>query len=605
MIVRCLVFVSLFFSNLGIACAQQDADVLRKLQQQAIELNQCDWAHWGDQKGVTSNWSTHSNRLIPVYAFGLSLNSVQNGQSIYRDKKKLTDLYGQLPTKTLNPKAKYFDQTDIYRLHKQAFEDATKKNIILIVFDGMDWETSHAASLYKNPDKRSRRTRDSGMAFMDYKGANTSDYGYCVTAPHNGDTKHNVNSQTLTAKGSERLGGYSAQHGGRFPWSKAPSESYLKGNWKTLPHPYTDSAASATSLNSGIKTYNGSINIGPDGNQVVPLAREMQDAGFSIGVVTSVPISHATPAAAYANNVTRNDYQDISRDLLGLPSVSHRKIPLPGVDVLIGCGWGENHRDLRSAQGNNFIPGNKYLTDDDLATIDVRNEERPGKYVVAQRTPGKNGSEVIADAADLAAKDGHRLLGFFGVKNGHLPYQTADGKYDPARGKSKMEVYKPEDVSENPTLAEMTSAALSVLEKNDLGFYLMIEPGDVDWANHNNNIDDSIGAVFSGEKAFETVIDWVEKNSNWEETSVIVTADHGHLFVLDNPKVFTGGVQPMPKKKFDSLLDEVRKAKAAKVKAREEKQKAAADKKRQRDAAKTKKANAAKTAEATKSESKS
>ena len=168
-----------------------------------------------------------------------------------------------------------------------------------------------------------------------------------------------------------------------------------------------------------------------------------------------------------------------------------------------------------------------------------------------------------------------------------------------------MEVYKPEDVSENPTLAEMTSAALSVLEKNDLGFYLMIESGDVDWANHNNNIDDSIGAVFSGEKAFETVIDWVEKNSNWEETSVIVTADHGHLFVLDNPKVFTGGVQPMPKKKFDSLLDEVRKAKAAKVKAREEKQKAAADKKRQRDAAKTKKANAAKTAEATKSESKS
>ena len=60
----------------------------------------------------------------------------------------------------------------------------------------------------------------------------------------------------------------------------------------------------------------------------------------------------------------------------------------------------------------------------------------------------------------------------------------------------------------------------------------MVESGDVDWANHNNNIDDSIGAVFSGDKAFDAITNWVQKNSNWEETILIVTADHGHMMTV-------------------------------------------------------------------------
>lgn len=53
---------------------------------------------------------------------------------------------------------------------------------------------------------------------------------------------------------------------------------------------------------------------------------------------------------------------------------------------------------------------------------------------------------------------------------------------------------KPEDITENPTPAEMTTAALTVLQKREKGFWLMVEAGDVDWANHDNNIDTSIGA---------------------------------------------------------------------------------------------------------------
>ena len=63
----------------------------------------------------------------------------------------------------------------------------------------------------------------------------------------------------------------------------------------------------------------------------------------------------------------------------------------------------------------------------------------------------------------------------------------------------------------------------------------MVEAGDVDWANHSNNLDDSIGAVLSGDAAFKTVTDWVEANGGWSDTAVLLTADHGHYLVLDKP----------------------------------------------------------------------
>ena len=263
----------------------------------------------------------------------------------------------------------------------------------------------------------------------------------------------------------------------------------------------------------------------------MPLARSLQQDGFAVGVVTSVPFSHATPACSYGNNATRNDYQDLSRDLLGLQSVAHRK-PLSGMDVVIGCGWGAESDDERKKQGDNYVPGNKYLADVDLKQIDIKNG---GRYRVAQRTAGTEGKQVLDEATKKAIADKSRLFGFFGAGRGHLPYQTADGKHDPTR-----ERYKPDDIKENPTLADMTGAALSVLGENEKGFWLMIEAGDVDWANHSNNIDDSIGAVLSGEAAFETVTKWIEENSNWEESAVIVTADHGHLLVITEPQALTG-----------------------------------------------------------------
>ncbi len=65
---------------------------------------------------------------------------------------------------------------------------------------------------------------------------------------------------------------------------------------------------------------------------------------------------------------------------------------------------------------------------------------------------------------------------------------------------------------------------------------MMVEPGDVDWANHDNNIDNAIGAVLSGDDAFAVITDWIDRNNAWDRSVVIVTADHGHMFNLVVPE---------------------------------------------------------------------
>jgi alkaline phosphatase len=93
----------------------------------------------------------------------------------------------------------------------------------------------------------------------------------------------------------------------------------------------------------------------------------------------------------------------------------------------------------------------------------------------------------------------------------------------------------------------MTSAALTALARNPKGFWLMVEAGDVDWANHDNNLDNSIGAVNSGDAAVKTITAWVEQHSNWKESVVIVTADHGHYLMLDRPELLVNPAKPAKK----------------------------------------------------------
>ena len=535
-------FVSVLFASILAAGTVTRADHIAELQARAIADGRSPAAHWGVDPDNYKQWSSHSNRLIPVYTFGtrgggpgIDLAGFKGANSPYRKEESVRRLYGRVPTSTVNPDAEYLDQTNVAELQRAAIE-AGRKNIFLVVFDGMDWQTTRAAAIHRSGRVGYFSGRGTGLHFQDYTAGGTSQFAYMVTSPHNEGTKVDIDSQRVLNPGGTQPGGYDAAKGGPDPWTPGNDVHYLLGRTSGRTpgeHAYVDSAAAATAMTTGVRTYNDSINVGPTGELLTTVAHEAQERGYAVGVVSSVPVSHATPAAAYAHNVSRNDFQDLTRDLVGLPSVSHPERPLPGMDVVIGGGFGDL-RDQDAGQGSNFVAGNAYVTDADLEQIDVR---QGGRYVTAVRTPGAEGTELLAAAARQAAGEGHRLFGLFGVGSakGHLPYQTADGDYDPVAGTGKAESYAQADLVENPTLADMTRAAIEVLSQDETGFWLMVEPGDVDWANHDNNLDNSIGAVLSGDNAVRVITEWVDRHSNWDESLLIVTADHGHYLFLDDP----------------------------------------------------------------------
>jgi alkaline phosphatase len=82
-----------------------------------------------------------------------------------------------------------------------------------------------------------------------------------------------------------------------------------------------------------------------------------------------------------------------------------------------------------------------------------------------------------------------------------------------------------------------------VLHASGRNWWLMIEAGDVDWANHDDNLDNSIGAVISGDAAVRRLFDWLDRKKLWNDTVVIVTADHGHYFQLVKPEALVAPSQ--------------------------------------------------------------
>ena len=566
-----LAFAVALASSFRLEAGDHESDRLKELQTSYVAGRSQKTArayHFGSQgRGdVFSNHTSHTNRLVPVYVFGKKavLAAVMGANSRYRDPEKIKATYGFLPENTVNPQAVYADQSDLYRVQKQAVVRGAK-HLFIVWFDGLDWPTTQAAAIIKT-GKAYAEGKGSGLIFQDYDASGTAQYGFVVTSPTHDKNDPDVNTQMIAIPVTSVGGGYDARIAGPNPWTLGPlgpkAPGYLKGQSASaidrvgvlavggVLHAYTDSSQSAAEMISGIKSYNNGVNVTDDGRIVTTLFHELQDQGWKVGTVTSVPFDHVSPAAMYAQDVNRDDYQDLAREMLGLPGILQqaRRVPLrPGLDVVMGTGFGviTNPKSL-AAQGKNGVLGSLFITDADLAAINIKNG---GKYIVAHTAPEVNGGQALKLAAADAARGSARLFGLFG-RNGldHLPYQTADGRYDPAPGiNSKGELhpaewYTPADRIEQPTLVQMTEAALTVLGAGpDQPFALFIEAGDVDFALHANNLDNAAGAIYSGEEAIRAVIRWVESHSNWDDSVMIVSSDHGHYLVVDDPQVLAGG----------------------------------------------------------------
>src|SRR5262245_45784134 len=141
---RAVLIASSIFISLADGSQAQAADLLKELQTKyvaSVKEKEPRVYHFGSQGpgSVFSYHTSHTNRLVPVYVFGrkANLGSVTGENSRYRDPEKLKAVYGVLPENTVNPRAVYADQSDLYRVQKDAI-DRGAKHIFIVWFDGLD-----------------------------------------------------------------------------------------------------------------------------------------------------------------------------------------------------------------------------------------------------------------------------------------------------------------------------------------------------------------------------------------------------------------------------------------------------------------------------------
>lgn len=229
----------------------------------------------------------------------------------------------------------------------------------------------------------------------------------------------------------------------------------------------TDSAAAASAWGSGRRVWNAQINEFPDGTKLRTLYDLLQGKGMRTGLVTTTRITHATPSG-FAIQI---DHRDKENEI----AVQHLQA---NVDVLMGGG------------SRHFDPA---------ARSDKRN-------LLSEFA--KKGYRVVRDRDALLRAEAGKLLGLFA--SSHIPY-TVDRKHD-ARLDSTV-----------PTLAEMTSKALELLDGGPNGFVLQIEGGRVDHAAHANDLPGMLYDQLEFEDAVRIAVEFALKD---KETLVIVTADH-------------------------------------------------------------------------------
>lgn len=224
----------------------------------------------------------------------------------------------------------------------------------------------------------------------------------------------------------------------------------------------TDSAAGATALAVGIKSYNGAISVDTNHMPLSTMMMEAKKLGKANGIVASSQINHATPAAFLAHNKSRSNYNEIA-DMY----VDYRVNGKPVADVMLGG-------------------GKKYFIREDR---DLVNEFKTLGYQYAQswqqleqltRLPAM---ALLADVALPSALDN--------------PVQQP--------------------------LAQLTTKALQLLTPAEKGFVLMVEGSQIDWCGHNNDIACAMAEMDDFAKAIQVAKNYVDANP---DTLLIITADH-------------------------------------------------------------------------------
>jgi alkaline phosphatase len=448
------------------------------------------------------------------------------------------------------------------------------KNVILFVGDGMGWEMSRAGAIAKQIDAGHSGTtladfytggKGQGLSFQTLSNfTSASTYSAIVEGENDSSALIGVPDDRGTGEARVRQGfnfdprfnpegtlgggnlvGYDPIRGGPNPWTPGTDPDYIELN-------YVDSSAAGTALFSGVKTFNGGLGVDLYEQPIETVLETAKARGKAVGVVSSAPVSHATPGAPAAHVNNRDDYDD---DFPEGDTILQQMLLHVQPDLILGGGHPLDLANTTNTSGTNlyrFIAEStyKYL-------VENPTDNRYG-YSFLER--GADAGEVLIDTANLLnPEDGDRLLGLYGARgqNGNLPVRTADGDHSntgldmfshrtsqragrlpdtvrPLTPGETIEEFIARERNENPSFLEMTEASLDFLSKDQDGFFLMVEQGDMDWVLHDNNMDNLLGTVFDLDDAVEYTIDWIEQNGGWEENLLIVTADHDHYLTLND-----------------------------------------------------------------------
>ena len=228
----------------------------------------------------------------------------------------------------------------------------------------------------------------------------------------------------------------------------------------------TCSSAAGTALATGTKTNNGMLGTAPDSSNLTSIAYKIHNAGFPVGVTTSVTIDHATPGSFYANSTARSDYYSIAEQL----ATSNFEF--------FGGGGFYGAQDPREKEKSLY---------------DVAGE---AGYVFAYGTDEYNEKKVGAEKMILFQKGDK--------KNNDLPYVA-------------------ERVEGDLELPQVVEAAVDFLN-NEKGFFLMVEGGKIDWAAHSNELQGTILELLDFDQSIQVAYKFYQQHP--DETLIVVTADH-------------------------------------------------------------------------------
>ena len=355
------------------------------------------------------------------------------------------------------------------------------RNVMLFISDGASWGTWHMASYFEH-GVLGRQPYD---AFSVKLGM--------TTTPLNTSTVPTGSATPMVAYDPARA------------WDSTPMQGQLGGRphyfagYEYLRRDATDSAAAATALASGSKTYNNAINHDNFGRALRYATLQAKAQGKSTGVLSSVPFSHATPAAFGAQDASRNHYAAISEAMVDNASL----------DLIMGTGhpW--------------FDANGKALDTPDFGYLSAAAWTRVQGPARARRLI-QTRAEFEALAQGTLVPTG-ALLGLPQVHDTLQASRTAAVMGEDAGRPSGTRF-----IPGVPTLTTMTRGALAVLGRNPQGFFMMAEGGAVDWMAHANDAGRMIEELMDFNHAVRAAVHWVQAHSSWDETLIIVTTDHGN-----------------------------------------------------------------------------